>query len=171
MREILLLRHAKAVLGQAAGGDRDRDLAPRGVANASLIGRFIEEHGLAPDLALCSSARRTRRTWQLVAAELGHPSPVEDVDALYLASPEQMLRLLRGQDDRHRRLMLVGHNPGLHALALGLIAGGDPLPRQQLAAKLPTGALVHLAFELEHWEGLRPASGQIRALIRPRDLA
>ena len=69
-RQLLLLRHAKAVIGEAGMEDFDRPLAERGRKAAGVMGRYLAEHDLVPDLALCSPARRTRETWEIAAREL-----------------------------------------------------------------------------------------------------
>ena len=76
MPELLLLRHAKSRWDEPNVGDRDRDLAPRGLDAAARMGRFLGEQGLAPDLVLCSAARRAAHTWELAAAGLGAEVPV-----------------------------------------------------------------------------------------------
>jgi phosphohistidine phosphatase len=171
MRELLLFRHAKSAWDRPGLGDHDRDLAPRGAAAAPRMGELIAASGLVPDLVLCSTATRARRTWELAAGRLAPAPEVRLRRELYLASPEAMIRLVRQEGGQVQRLMLVGHNPGLHALAVGLTRAGEPALRSALAAKLPTAALVRLSFELPHWGALAARSGTLLGFWRPRDLA
>ncbi|MDN5770302.1 MAG: histidine phosphatase family protein, partial [Microlunatus sp.] len=48
--------------------DLDRPLSAEGNAEAEAAGRWLHEQKLVPDLALCSSARRTRETLESAAA-------------------------------------------------------------------------------------------------------
>ena len=69
-RQLMLLRHAKAELGGPGMTDFERPLAGRGRKAAARMGRYLAENGLAPDLVLCSPARRTRETWEIASAAL-----------------------------------------------------------------------------------------------------
>lgn len=170
MLELLLLRHAKSRWDLAGATDHDRDLAPRGEEAAPRMGRLIAEQGLAPDRVLCSTAIRARRTWELASASLpGQPELLHRRD-LYLAPSGRLLDIVRAHGGDARRLMLVGHNPGLHDLAQRLAGEGDPKLRRKLAEKLPTAALVHLAFKAGDWRTLAPGSGRLLGFWRPRDL-
>jgi phosphohistidine phosphatase len=65
---------------------------------------------------------------------------------------------------------VIGHNPLVQATALALATSGDAALRQRLAAKYPTGALVEIAFEIDHWRDAGPGNGRLKHFIRPRDL-
>ena len=110
MRELLLLRHAKSNRDEPAAGDHERDLARRGERAAPQVGRLLRAEGLVPDLALCSTATRAKRTWELAAAELGREVPVRYLRTLYLAPPSRLLVTVRQQASDVGRLLLVGHN-------------------------------------------------------------
>lgn len=170
MLELLLLRHAKSRWDEPAQADHDRDLAPRGERTAPRMGRLLAEQGLVPDRVLCSTAWRAVRTWELAAAELGAAPEVVFDRALYLAGPERLLDAVRKGGRGARRLLLVGHNPGLHAFAVRLAGSGDRKLREQLAAKFPTAALAHFAFEAAAWPKLTPGAGRLLGFWRPRDL-
>jgi phosphohistidine phosphatase len=171
MLELLLLRHAKSGWDEPGVGDHDRDLAPRGLGTAPRMGRLMREEDLVPDLALSSTATRARRTWDLVAAELGREVPVQHLRGLYLAPPGRMLEAVRRQDATAvRRLLLVGHDPGMHALAVRLAGRGDPALIQRLREKFPTCALAR--FGLPGAAGWEAAGGpcELLGFWRPRDL-
>ena len=171
MRELLLLRHAKSAWDVPGLDDHARDLAPRGRKAAQKIGRLLAEKNLLPDLVLCSTATRAVRTLELVREELPRPLEVRLLDELYLASEEAMLQLVRAQDDRVRSLMLVGHDPGLHRLALLLVGGQNPEAiRTGLVRKFPTAALAQLRFPVEHWVEVEPGSAELVAFWKPREL-
>jgi phosphohistidine phosphatase len=170
MLELLLLRHAKSRWDQPGVDDHDRELAPRGERAARRMGRLLAERRLVPDRVLCSTARRAARTWELAAAELGGaPEPVLD-RALYLATPERLLEAVRRRGGDARRLLVVGHNPGMHAFATLVAADGAADARARLAAKFPTAALAQVAVDAPSWSGLATGSGRLAAFWRPRDL-
>ena len=168
-RQLLLLRHAKAVVG-AAMEDFDRPLAPRGEAAAQLMGHYLAANDLAPDLVLCSPARRTSQTWEIASRELP-PTQVHLVEALYdFGSGEALLKVIREQGGTAKRLLLVTHNPATQHLALSLAGSGNPVQRRQLLEKYPTAGLAVLAPP-GAWRDLAEGQCRLEAFIRPRDLA
>ncbi len=146
-RQLLLLRHAKAEAGDAA--DHGRDLAARGRRDADALGHEMRRLRLVPQHVLLSSALRTRRTFELLGAFEPAPS-VQVADVLYLAEPALLLSALRAAPAEIRILLLVGHNPGLHALALHL---AGPQAPQALCDGLPTCTLACFSVETD-WSGL-----------------
>jgi phosphohistidine phosphatase len=171
MLELLLLRHAKSRWDDPGTADQDRDLAPRGLAAATGMGRLIRDLDLAPDQVLCSTARRAVHTWELSAAALGTAPPVRFDERLYLAAPEQMIAIARKLGGDARRLLLVGHDPGMHRLAVRLAGSGDARLRDRLAAKFPTAGLARYRLDLARWADFRGAPGELLGFWRPRDLA
>jgi phosphohistidine phosphatase len=67
-------------------------------------------------------------------------------------------------------VLVIGHNPGLHEVALMLIASGGVEAREQLAEKLPTSGLVIIDFAVDAWSGLHPHSGRLERLVTPKSL-
>ena len=140
-RQLLLLRHAKAVLGGPGMTDIDRPLAERGQKAAARMGRWLAEHDLAPDLVICSPARRTRETWEIAAQELPRTES-RFLDELYdFGDGSALLKALRKHGGKARRLLLVTHNPATQALALSLPATGEKALLRQMTEKY----LRHLA--------------------------
>lgn len=118
-RTLIILRHAKAA--QVPGlADKDRPLTDRGERDAARAGDEIRALGHTPDLILCSPALRTRQT-----ADLAFPgAAISHERDIYAAYPEDLLALLRLQDPEAATVVMCGHNPGVHELAL-MLAGGD----------------------------------------------
>ncbi|MFF5706785.1 SixA phosphatase family protein [Streptomyces sp. NPDC012794] len=144
-RRIALLRHAKADWPQVS--DHDRPLAERGRKDAPAVGLKLAETGITFDLALCSTAARTRETWKLAVQELpSRPKTVYE-DRLYEASPGELIALLNETPDEVSDVLVIGHNPGMHALADGLCgrAEGDALSRMTRTG-FPTAALAIVSF-------------------------
>jgi phosphohistidine phosphatase len=166
-RRIHLLRHAKSSWDDPTLGDRERPLAPRGVKASARIARWIHENDVRPELVLCSSALRARETLAQVEDALGSPR-IEIEDGLYAASAAELARRLGQLSPEMREVLLVGHNPGLADLCLLL---AEPSPeREQIAEKLPTGALVTLETRSD-WADLGPECATIVHLVLPRELS
>jgi phosphohistidine phosphatase len=172
MHQLLLLRHAKSSWDDATQPDRERGLNKRGRRAAAAMRAALREFGLAPDVVLVSPARRTQET--LAALEPWDDMPLIDhVEALYLANVQELLAILHGASETVRSLMLIGHNPGLHELAV-MLAGSRPQPgsgemARRLAAGFPTGTLAEFAVAGPWWQ-LDAGGGQLVRFVTPRDL-
>jgi len=169
MGRLLLLRHAKTERAAAGERDRDRKLTERGRADAPIIGTYMVRHRLLPDLVLISPVARAEETWMQVAATFAKQPRVVRDERIYNASPETLVRLIRETRDA-KTLLLVGHNPGLHELALRLIASGDTATRERLYEKLPTSGLVAIDFAADDWSSLHAHSGRLERFISPRSI-
>jgi phosphohistidine phosphatase len=165
VRTLYLLRHAKARREREVS-DRDRQLHRKGIRQGAALAAYLAPLGKPLDLVLCSPSRRTRDTLALVLPALPNLPDIEFRDELYLASPDTLLKVVRGAGEGVRSLMLVGHNDGIHQFALAL-AGGDDLPR---LAGFPTGALALFEFEIGSWRELRPRTGRLAAYVDPDEL-
>jgi phosphohistidine phosphatase len=164
MHQLLLLRHAKSSRDDPRLSDRERPLSKRGRRAAGGMRRAVADLGLTPDLVLVSPSRRTQET--LDALEPWDATPlVEAVETLYLGSASQLLAVLRGVNETVRSVMLIGHNPGLHELAV-LLAGDHP---GRVADGFPTAALAEFAVATT-WQRLDAAGTRLVRFLTPRDL-
>jgi phosphohistidine phosphatase len=173
LRQLLLMRHAKSSWDDPKLPDHGRPLNARGRKAAAAMRRVMRDLGLAPDIVLVSSARRTLQT--MAALEPWDETPlIEPMDTLYLATVPQLLTVLHGVAQTARSVLLVGHNPGLHELAMTL-AGDPPIAARddnlrRLAEGYPTGALAEFAIA-GPWAQLGPGGGRLLRFVSPRDLA
>jgi phosphohistidine phosphatase len=166
MRRVYLLRHAKSSWKTGAA-DHDRPLAGRGRRAAKAMADHMREAGVAPELVLCSTARRARETLERLEPALA-TADVRFEPELYRASDDALLDRLREVPDAVGSVMLIGHNPALQFLALEL---ARPAPDVgELAAKYPTAALVTLAFSGGSWRELEPGAAELVGFVRPREL-
>lgn len=170
MLTLTLFRHAKSSWADPSLGDFDRPLAPRGEQAAPLMGAFLAERGLIPDLVLCSGSRRTRETLSLAFARLTSQPETQFLDDLYHATVPMLTAIIRAAPAEAHHLMLVGHNPGLQALALDLIGGGDPPGRRAIAHKFPSGAVAVMSFDAPNWAGMRSGGGYLTIFATPKQL-
>ncbi len=148
MHRLILMRHAKTERAAASGLDRDRALTPRGLADAALMGTVLKDKSLRPDLALVSSAVRTRQSWDAVQEVLGDVE-VRIEPRLYDASPDTIRRLVEDAEDQAGCLLVMAHNPGVHTLALEYLteSAASPAILDRMAGGFPTGAAA--VFEVD----------------------
>lgn len=173
MRQLLLLRHAKSSWDDPALSDHARPLNARGRRNAMAMAQAMRDLGLVPDIVFVSSARRALQTLEaLTPFEDG--ALIEPMDTLYLAPWTKLLEVIQAAPQTARSVLLVGHNPGLHELALALVgaaglARGGPDGRR-LAEGYPTGALAEFTIA-SPWRQLEPGGGRLVRFLAPRDLS
>ena len=167
MRTLILLRHAKAVAADGKIRDRDRPLAERGQKDAPKVGAYMGRHQLVPDCALVSPSKRTRETWELVAPALGKRMDATYEERLFDASPQAVVDIIQEIGASCPTLLIVGHNPSLHRVAVGLIAAGDLDAREQLREGLPTSGLVTIEFPFDDWKKVHAPAGRLSHFVTP----
>lgn len=136
MRQLILMRHAKAATDSDTGEDIDRPLASRGRSDAPVVGKAVADAGADPQVVLVSAAKRTRETWALIAPFFPK-AEARFVDHLYLAAADIILR--EAEEAGTERVMVVAHNPGMHELAARLAHRMNDL-ESKVRAKYPTAA-------------------------------
>lgn len=147
MKRLILMRHGKAERSNP-GGDFERGLTERGFADAALMGRLLGDEDLTPDLALVSAARRTQDTWRGVSASFPDARAIH-LRSLYHAAADRILFEIEAHAEDAETLMVIGHNPGLHELTLGLLrqggAGSALLARAE--SRFPTSTIAAFTFD------------------------
>ncbi|MGW1724019.1 SixA phosphatase family protein [Streptomyces sp. NPDC002306] len=167
LRRIVLFRHAKADWPQVT--DHERPLADRGRKDAAVAGLKLADSAISFDLALCSTAVRTRETWKIAVSEFPHRPKTVYEERIYDASPGELVALLNETPDDVRNLVLIGHNPGVQGLAdvLAGAAEGDAGERKS-ARGFPAAAFVVLSFD-GTWKALEPGVATLVDYWAPSD--
>ncbi|HXA72364.1 MAG TPA: histidine phosphatase family protein [Stellaceae bacterium] len=169
MHALHLLRHAKSSWAEDRLDDHDRPLSKRGRRDAEAMARDLAARGETPDLVLSSTAARARATLAPLLERLKPKRVLLDRD-LYLSPGRALLEYLRKSDEDVGCVLLVGHNPGLHELALMLRGPESPVELPPLSGKFPTGALASFRFATA-WDRLKPRTAMLIAYVTPRELA
>jgi phosphohistidine phosphatase len=162
LKHILLLRHAKSSWDDPSLSDHARPLAPRGRKAAARMAEHLRSEPPV-DLVLCSPALRTRQTLELMASAFGDAEVAIEGD-LYGATDDELLGRLRSLTEDVSSVALIGHNPGVHDLAVSLTRQGRRLERY------PTGALAVIQAE-GTWADLAPGRGRLVSFVTPKELA
>ncbi len=162
MKTLLVLRHAKSSWKHRDTSDHDRPLNKRGKRDAPRMGRVVAAQGLCPDVIVSSTAKRARWTADEVAQHAGYEGAVQLERRLYLASPDEIVDVVRAVAGAARCVLVVGHNPGLEDLVARL--AGRP-------ETLPTAALAEIRLSIRAWKDLDTTSaGTLAGVWRPREL-
>ena len=160
------MRHAKSDWQVDAGSDFQRPLNKRGIHDAPIMGRWLVGQGLMPEKIVSSPALRARQTILAVAKELGFAGDrIIWNEEIYEASMHDLLNVIKQEAPGCNRLMLVGHNPALDALAFYL---SKMTQNYMESGKLITTAAIAV-FEIPGTEINEHCAG-LSAFIRPREL-
>ena len=173
MRRLMLLRHAKTEHDAPSGQDQDRRLDDRGRVDAAAIGSWIGRNSPVPDAVLVSTAVRAHQTWEIAAEAIkdatGKQLRAEFLADLYGAEPAQLLQIIRmAEVTDPKRLLVVGHNPGMHELALALTGSGDAAAKKALEDNLPTAGLAVLDFDIDDWNDVAFRRGKLVRFTSPK---
>ncbi len=167
--ELLVFRHAKSSWKDLSLADFDRPLKGRGKRDALRMGRFILDHDLLPDCILCSTAKRAVKTLNRANRYWGiDPEIIQWSRAFYDAEAQSWIQALRNVPKDKKRVMVVGHNPGLEDLIIDLCHGPVSVPED--GKLLPTAALARLTIETD-WQFIGRGVGRLLSITRPRSLA
>jgi phosphohistidine phosphatase len=170
MTILTLLRHAKSSWDDHGLDDFDRPLNERGRKAARRVGRELKQRHIRFDQVIASPAVRVRETLDELVEGYGEGLNVRFDEQVYAANVETLLDIVRRIPDEIHAPLLVGHNPGLQELLLGLTRDDAGGLRRSVAAKYPTAAVAVLTLPAPRWSEVAPDSGEIRELILPRAL-
>ncbi|KEO60214.1 SixA phosphatase family protein [Thioclava indica] len=162
-RRLILTRHAKSSWDDPRIEDQDRPLNARGRLAATELGDFLASRGLEPEEVICSTALRTRETWERVAGAVIETRPeLHFSERLYHAGPETLLEVLKTA--HAPTVMMLGHNPGIAEFARTLLAREvlDPDFR-----RFPTCATLIVDFQIESWGDLELGQGAMLDFFTP----
>jgi len=142
MKKLFIIRHAKSDWDNPALDDYDRPLNKRGEKNAPTIGKMLAQKGIKPDLIISSPALRAITTAQLIAKEVQYEKNITPNQYIYEAYVTALQEIVEYLYDENETVFLVGHNPGVSALAYMLC---------DLKESLPTCAVVEIEFDCNSW--------------------
>lgn len=167
MKKLYILRHAKAASPEN-GQDFDRPLSPQGIEDAAALGQLMTKQSYIPDIALCSTAKRTRET--LDALGLPATTKASHSEKIYDASTGDLLEMIQSADDTAQSILLVGHNPAIHELALRLSSEDSGLSLlQRLLQGYSPGTLSVLDVPCKCWNDIQMGQNFLINLLAPID--
>lgn len=161
MKRLVLIRHAKSSWNEPGLADFERSLNERGERDAPRMGKRLHKRGLAPDLVVSSPARRALTTAQIIAAAIDYPvAAIRTIDAIYEASLETLLGVVRDIPDSHHEVVLFGHNPGITMFANALAAVDID--------NVPTCGVATIELEVDSWSAVEYGSGRLLDFDYPK---
>jgi phosphohistidine phosphatase len=162
MKRLLLLRHAKSSWADSSLTDFERPLNERGQRAAPLVGKFMRERLIRPDLVISSPAKRTRETIALVLEAARIETETRYDERIYEAPLTRLLEVVSQIEDDKEEVMLVGHNPGFENLLERLTGESE---------RMPTAALALILLDAERWSEAAVKGGGLEWLVKAKELA
>ncbi|GAB3755289.1 histidine phosphatase family protein [Yimella radicis] len=159
-RTLILIRHAKAE-PHGSTTDHERCLTERGVLDARAVGEWLREKSLSPDFVWCSTSTRTRETWAAIVEASGVGPIVDHEQRIYDASPRTLLEVLRETPENAHCVALVGHAPGVPAIAAALTEANVAV---DFVDHFATSAVAVLRIEGE-WADLAPGATELEQVF------
>jgi len=168
MKRLILLRHGSSEWPESNREDSERPLTKDGCAECLQVARWLNEHDLAPDHALVSSALRTRQSWELVHDNLKRAPSFDVHDDLYLAAPGTLLARISALPDTVQSALVMAHNPGVEELAR-MLAGPSPDDDaiRDLMLGYPAAGLAMFTVEGDAWDQVTVTATRLTAFVRP----
>lgn len=142
MKKLIIIRDAKSDWEDTSLDDYDRPLNTKGLNDAPMMGKFLYEKGLVPDLIISSPALRAMTTAQLISNEVQYEKAIAPNQYIYEAYVNTLQEIVSFIHDNNDTVFLVGHNPGVSALAYML---------SDLKESIPTCSIVEIDFNCDSW--------------------
>ena len=159
MKTVILMRHAKSSWKFPELPDKDRPLTKRGERDAPRMGKLLKKEEVIPERILSSTAVRAAATAEAVAQKLDYKEEITYMDSLYMAEPANIIEALQTLPAEVKKVLVVGHNPGMEGLAQ--ILGGK-------VVDLPTAAMAEIKIPIKDWMELNyGVEGELVGLFRP----
>lgn len=131
---------------------------------------YCLDRGIKPDLVVCSAARRTQETAEPFLEMWGDDVSIEIDQRIYESAPDILLARLAEIPSDVEKVMMIGHNPGIHSIALFLSVPSRSNSRQSMESRFAPGALCELTARDDGLRGLESAAFDLVRFVSPGDL-
>jgi phosphohistidine phosphatase len=165
-RTLVLVRHGKSSWDYDVD-DHERPLSGRGRRDAEALGRLLSQRSLHPDLVLCSTATRTKQTWEYAKAGGASAGDIHYLRDIYHAWVPELLTMIREVPDEIHTLLILGHAPAIPDLVEHLCVRTDSPDWSQMDNKFPTSALAVINVP-GPWAELGKARAELASFVVPR---
>jgi phosphohistidine phosphatase len=154
------MRHAKAVKGSYSN-DYERDLEERGKRDAAFVAAALHKSNIKPDLIVASPSNRTKKTALIVARELNLDiQQIEFETSIYEAEIEDLMHVIRSFNDKHKTILLIGHNPSMTGI-IGYLSN-------TFLDHLPTSGIVVVDLQESTWKQTQSRKGKVVWSLSPK---
>jgi len=160
MKTIYFIRHAKSKNFSIHESDFERSVSKKGYKDIKTIGSYLKLRGIVPDCVLSSCALRAQQSAVLLMKILSYDGSVDYLEELYMTSPEQIVEIIKIQNDDDHSLFVIGHHPYLTELVNTL--------SEEHISKIPSMGVVAISFDEVSWQNIDNTKGKIESFIFPK---
>ncbi len=115
--------------------------------------------GFDPEAIVSSPAERAKQTAAAAREAAKFIAAVRFDERIYEASTQTLIGVLSELGSEGSAL-IVGHNPGMEGLIRALTGRSE---------SMPTAALAVIDLAIDDWASIKPGSGKLMEIIRPKD--
>jgi phosphohistidine phosphatase len=170
MKSLHLLRHAKSSWKDPGLNDHDRPINRRGRQTAKMMAAYLRRVKIAPDLVICSTATRAQQTLEPIIKGAKKPPKIVLIREIHEGTRQALWEQLWNLPESANSVLLIGHNPALHTLALELAHADLNNLLPSTGGNFPTGAMA--SFRLDGaWKALEPHGAVLASFITPNAIA
>ena len=169
MKNLYIIRHAKAKLFREDQEDHDRELNKTGKIEASICGKWINNFDKKIDVIYSSSSVRTHQTTKIIVKEIEYNPRIIIEPKLYLSEEHNLLNYIKALDDSMDNVAIIGHEPGLKRLAVLLTGNYTQGLEGVLEKKFSTSTVVIITFNVSLWSALSEREGYLFEYFNPKD--
>jgi phosphohistidine phosphatase len=162
MKTIYIIRHAKSSWDNPSLSDFDRPLNPRGLKTAPMMGTYLSQKGINPDIILSSPALRAAETAHLLKNAASWQAEISFDERIYEASPQTLHHIVKELDGKIPSVLIIGHNPGIESFIRLLT---------NRVEAMPTCSFAHIVCRENLWSDVRPGDCDLVEIIRPKEIA
>ncbi|QGU07867.1 phosphohistidine phosphatase [Corynebacterium occultum] len=163
---LLVMRHAKSSWATPEP-DHERPLNKRGIRDGFAAGQWLAEQIGDIDHVLCSTAARTRLTWERVEDGGARATGISYHEQMYESPVSSFRELITALPESAGTVLFLGHWPGVQDLVREVATRDNHPGWASMDLKFPTSAIAVLEFE-GTWEKLQPGDAQLREYVVPR---
>ncbi|PPR29240.1 MAG: hypothetical protein CFH31_00585 [Alphaproteobacteria bacterium MarineAlpha9_Bin1] len=168
MKNLFIIRHAKAKSSKQGQEDYDRELNKEGKLRASISGKWINSLSEKIDLICCSSSSRTQQTTKIIANEMKYNPKIIVEPNLYSSDEYDLFHYIKSLDNNKDNLAIVGHEPGLKRLAILLTGTFKPGLEGVLEKKFSSSTIAIITFNISVWSLLSEREGHLSEYFTPQ---
>jgi phosphohistidine phosphatase SixA len=168
VKNIFIARHAKAEFNEEVE-DFDRSLTAKGINDCSELAKAMEPHNI-PQLIICSNAKRSHDTALNIINHFNKDIKLEIINDLYLASKDEIVKMIESIDNQYTNVMIVGHNPSISQLVTDCANNSDvsKIDLMKLSAGMSPASVALFSFNLPFdWQNFRKTKSSKQWFFKP----
>lgn len=163
MKFLTIIRHAKSDWKDPDLDDIARPLNERGRGAVLLVGNYLYQQKMKPDLIITSPATRAHDTATGIAELVKYDvKKLQTEPVVYFGTSSAIIDMLHGIDNQYEDIFLFGHEPILSSLIF-------QLTKNQLE-KFSTCAVFRISFDIKDWNEIGTKKGKCEFFVNPKQL-